>query len=36
VKSVLQQLFAKTGVRSRAQLVRITLENRDEYQLELG
>jgi two-component system nitrate/nitrite response regulator NarL len=36
VKSVLQQLFAKTGVRSRAQLVRIALENRYEYQLELG
>ncbi len=36
VKAVLQQLFAKTGVRSRAQLVRIALENRHEYQLELG
>jgi DNA-binding NarL/FixJ family response regulator len=36
IKAVLQQLFAKTGVRSRAQLVRIALENRREYQLELG
>ena len=35
VKAVLQQLFAKTGVRSRAQLVRIALENRYEYRLEL-
>lgn len=36
IKAVLQQLFAKTGVRSRAQLVRIALENRREYQLVLG
>ena len=36
VKAVLQQLFAKTGVRTRAQLVRIALENRYEYQLEEG
>jgi DNA-binding NarL/FixJ family response regulator len=36
IKAVLQQLFAKTGVRSRAQLVRIALENRHKYQLELG
>jgi two-component system nitrate/nitrite response regulator NarL len=36
VKAVLQQLFAKTGVRSRAQLVRIALENRYEYQIETG
>jgi DNA-binding NarL/FixJ family response regulator len=36
IKAVLQQLFAKTGVRSRAQLVRIALENRREYQLDLG
>ena len=36
VKAVLQQLFAKTGVRSRAQLVRIALENRHEYGVELG
>ncbi len=34
IKAVLQQLFAKTGVRTRAQLVRIALENRYEYKLE--
>ena len=28
VKAVLQQLFGKTGVRTRAQLVRIALEHR--------
>ena len=36
VKAVLQQLFAKTGVRSRAQLVRIALENRIAYGLDAG
>jgi DNA-binding NarL/FixJ family response regulator len=36
VKAVLQQLFSKTGVRSRAQLVRIALENRYEYELDPG
>ncbi len=35
VKAVLQQLFSKTGVRSRSQLVRIALENRDAYGLSL-
>ncbi len=29
VKSILQQLFDKTGVRSRSQLVRVALENPD-------
>jgi len=29
VKATLQQLFAKTGVRTRSQLVRIALEQRD-------
>lgn len=32
VKATLQQLFAKTGVRTRAQLVRIALEQRDEWE----
>jgi two-component system, NarL family, nitrate/nitrite response regulator NarL len=31
VKAVLQQLFAKTGVRSRSQLVRVALEKHIEY-----
>ncbi|MHB8302064.1 MAG: response regulator [Acidobacteriaceae bacterium] len=31
VKAVLQQLFGKTGVRTRSQLVRIVLENPTEY-----
>jgi DNA-binding NarL/FixJ family response regulator len=31
VKAVLQQLFAKTGVRTRSQLVRVALEKRIEY-----
>jgi DNA-binding NarL/FixJ family response regulator len=35
VKAVLQQLFDKTGVRSRAQLVRIALEKHIEYGLDL-
>lgn len=35
VKAVLQQLFDKTGVRSRSQLVRIALEKYSEYGLDL-
>ena len=31
VKAVLQQLFAKSGVRSRSQLVRIALENQSKF-----
>lgn len=31
VKAVLQQLFEKTGVRTRSQLVRIVLENKSHY-----
>lgn len=31
VKASLQQLFAKTGVRTRSQLVRVALEQRDAY-----
>jgi two-component system, NarL family, nitrate/nitrite response regulator NarL len=31
VKAVLQQLFAKTGVRTRSQLVRVALEKHIEY-----
>ena len=31
VKAVLQQLFAKTGVRTRSQLVRVALERHIEY-----
>lgn len=33
VKALLQQLFDKTGVRSRSQLVRIALENREKFGL---
>jgi len=36
VKAVLQQLFDKTGVRSRSQLVRIALEKYAEYGLDLA
>jgi DNA-binding NarL/FixJ family response regulator len=35
VKAVLQQLFQKTGVRSRSQLVRIALERQTQYGLNL-
>jgi DNA-binding NarL/FixJ family response regulator len=35
VKAVLQQLFQKTGVRNRSQLVRIALERRAQYGLDL-
>ncbi len=35
VKAVLQQLFQKTGVRSRSQLVRIVLERKAEFGLDL-
>lgn len=36
VKALLQQLFNKTGVRSRSQLVRAALENRTWHGIELG
>lgn len=36
VKAVLQQLFEKTGVRTRSQLVRIVLENKSHYGVVLG
>jgi DNA-binding NarL/FixJ family response regulator len=36
VKAVLHQLFAKTGVRTRSQLVRVTLEKYNEQWLGLG
>jgi DNA-binding NarL/FixJ family response regulator len=35
VKAVLQQLFDKTGVRTRSQLVRIVLENKSHYGIAL-
>jgi DNA-binding NarL/FixJ family response regulator len=35
VKALLQQLFNKTGVRSRSQLVRIALENQAQYGIDL-
>jgi len=35
VKAVLQQLFQKTGVRNRSQLVRIALEHQKQYGLHL-
>lgn len=35
VKAVLQQLFDKTGVRTRGQLVRIALERHSQYRLDL-
>ena len=31
VKAILQQLFAKTGVRSRSQLIRVAIEGRQSY-----
>ena len=36
VKALLQQLFNKTGVRSRSQLVRIALEKREQFGLDLA
>lgn len=36
VKAVLQQLFEKTGVRTRSQLVRIVLENKSYYGMVIG
>jgi two-component system nitrate/nitrite response regulator NarL len=36
VKALLQQLFNKTGVRSRSQLVRVALENQAWHGIELG
>ena len=36
VKAILHQLFAKTGVRSRGQLVRVTLEKYSEQWLGMG
>ena len=36
VKALLQQLFNKTGVRSRSQLVRVALENQTWHGIELG
>jgi two-component system nitrate/nitrite response regulator NarL len=36
VKAVLHQLFAKTGVRTRGQLVRVTLERHSEDWLSMG
>jgi DNA-binding CsgD family transcriptional regulator len=36
VKALLQQLFNKTGVRSRSQLVRVALENQRWHGIELG
>ena len=36
VKALLQQLFSKTGVRSRSQLVRIALERHSHYGIDLN
>jgi two-component system nitrate/nitrite response regulator NarL len=36
VKALLQQLFNKTGVRSRSQLVRVALENQTWHGIDLG
>ena len=36
VKAILQQLFNKTGVRSRSQLVRVALENPTLYGIARG